>query len=99
MCPCTSHIYHQNGYTPLHNAAQGCNIDVCKILLASGADARIKNSDGKIAAELIPNVDGDYGRELHDYFKKQEDERAELENTFKRVHVEDTNNDKGDGDI
>jgi ankyrin repeat protein len=73
MCPCTSHISHQNGYTPLHYAAQECHIEACKTLLARGADARIKNSDSKTAAELIRDVDSDRGRELYEYFKKIEE--------------------------
>jgi hypothetical protein len=61
---------------------------VCKILLAHGADARIMNNYGDIASDLIPNVDSDKGRELYEYLKSIEEERAELEMTFKRAHVE-----------
>jgi hypothetical protein len=68
-------------------------MDLCRILLASGADARIKTSDGKTAAELIRDVDSDNGRVLYEYFMKQEEERVELEMAFKRAHVEDTNSD------
>jgi hypothetical protein len=73
-------------------------MDLSKILLANGADARIKNSDGQIAAEVIPDVDSDEGRVLYEYLKKQEEERAELEMAFKRAHVEGTNSDNDDDD-
>jgi hypothetical protein len=72
-------------------------MDVCKILLASGADARIKDGDGKTAA-VIPDTNSDKGRELYAYLKKIEEERAELEMAFKRAHVEDTNSDSDDVD-
>jgi hypothetical protein len=71
---------------------------VCKILLARGADARIKNGNGKIAAELIPDVHSGEGRVLYEYFNKQEEERVELEMTFKRAHVEDIDSDDDDQD-
>jgi hypothetical protein len=73
-------------------------MEVCKLLLGAGADARIKNRAGKTAAELIPDMNSDEGRELYKYFKKQEEERVELEMSFKRAHVEDTNSYSDDED-
>jgi hypothetical protein len=66
---------------------------VCELLLGTGADARIKNRAGKIAAELIPNVDSEKGRELYEYVKKVTEERAELEMAFKRANVEKEDDD------
>jgi Ankyrin repeats (many copies) len=98
MCRWTSHVSHQNGNTPLHLAANKSHMDVCTILLTRGADARIKSNDGKTAADLIPAVDSDTGRELYEYLKKIEEERADVEMTFKRAHVENIDSDSDDED-
>jgi hypothetical protein len=73
-------------------------MEVCKIMLGMGADPRIKNSGGRTAAELISAVKSDKGKELYEYLKKTEEERAELEMAFKRAHVEKKDDDDDNND-
>jgi 26S proteasome non-ATPase regulatory subunit 10 len=46
--PCLSRA----GDTPLHVGCEAGHLDVCKLLIESGADMRATNRDGKIALEL-----------------------------------------------
>jgi len=40
------------GLTPLHKAAQKGHVEIAQILMKAGADANLKNKEGKTAAEL-----------------------------------------------
>ena len=45
--------------TALHWAAENYNVDLIKTLLASGADKKAKNADGKVPLDLVPDEDSD----------------------------------------
>jgi ankyrin repeat protein len=45
-------ILKNNGWTPLHAAANEGHLNVCKILIESGAEQYPKSNDGKTPLEL-----------------------------------------------
>jgi hypothetical protein len=72
---------------------------VCRILLEAGADVRIRNNDGQAPSAKVRNWESKPERkELYEYLKSAEKERAEMEMAFKRAHVENEDEGNGDGD-
>lgn len=69
-------------------------MDVCRVLIEEGADARILNNDGKTPAEVIREG---YGQEwISDYVKEIEQKQRDTASEFKRARIpEDTDGDEG----
>jgi ankyrin repeat protein len=88
----------EDGYTPLHFGVFSCRIAICSLLVEAGADIKAKDKWGNTPLERAHSP---RRSEIYDYLKKVQEEKEEIDRSFKRVRVEHYNhtddNEEGDG--
>ena len=79
--------------TPLHAAVSNGHVVVCKCLVEGGADISKIDNVGRTPRQVAECY---FKREVIDYLKSVEEERAEIMFVFKRAHID--NDEKEDDD-
>jgi len=61
-CGANPNIQDNDGYTPLHSAAENCHVGVVRVLLDHGADPTIRDNEGRTPL--------DYGSKCSEEFRE-----------------------------